>query len=251
MFAFIPVQTVGKNKRVSTFSEYVISDINVNEGKKMKKARKNTPKKPVAKRIQKKTSCRKPRSKALEKMDTKAARAMDKTAGFEATIEELEKNIDRLMEEKEVREKTFEIEINEQKEKLKRAVEATCILRNDFIKLKETTKKGNVDAGEKRLKDELSFKSRELELEVGKRIETQKKLKEETRDKVKAEAAIAKLKGIIVIIMEGFENKDGSDGKRKGSRGRRISRSRERKSWSHDDKRRRRSASDGGWRRRK
>lgn len=35
MFAFIPVQTVGKNKRVSTFSEYVISDINVNEGKKI------------------------------------------------------------------------------------------------------------------------------------------------------------------------------------------------------------------------
>jgi len=35
MFAFIPVQTVRKNKRVSDFSEYVISDIDVNEGKKI------------------------------------------------------------------------------------------------------------------------------------------------------------------------------------------------------------------------
>jgi thiol-disulfide isomerase/thioredoxin len=35
MFAFIPVQTVGKNKRVSGFSEYVVSDLNMNEGKKI------------------------------------------------------------------------------------------------------------------------------------------------------------------------------------------------------------------------
>ena len=35
MFAFLPVQTVGKNKRVSGFSEYVVSDLNMNEGKKI------------------------------------------------------------------------------------------------------------------------------------------------------------------------------------------------------------------------
>ncbi len=35
MFAFVPVQTVGKNKRVSGFSEYVVSDLNINEGKKI------------------------------------------------------------------------------------------------------------------------------------------------------------------------------------------------------------------------
>ena len=35
MFALLPVQTVGKNKRVSSFSEYVVSDINMNEGKKI------------------------------------------------------------------------------------------------------------------------------------------------------------------------------------------------------------------------
>ncbi|MBC8265879.1 MAG: hypothetical protein H8E84_02840 [Flavobacteriales bacterium] len=35
MFALLPVQTVGKNKRVSGFSEYVISDIDINDGKKI------------------------------------------------------------------------------------------------------------------------------------------------------------------------------------------------------------------------
>ena len=35
MFAFVPVQTVGKNKRVAGFSEYVVSDLNMNEGKKI------------------------------------------------------------------------------------------------------------------------------------------------------------------------------------------------------------------------
>ncbi len=35
MFAFLPVQTVGKNKRVSGFSEYVVSDIDINDGKKI------------------------------------------------------------------------------------------------------------------------------------------------------------------------------------------------------------------------
>ena len=35
MFAFIPVQTIGKNKRVSGFSEYVVSDINISDGKKI------------------------------------------------------------------------------------------------------------------------------------------------------------------------------------------------------------------------
>jgi hypothetical protein len=35
MFALLPVQTVGKNKRVSSFSEYVVSDMNMNEGKKI------------------------------------------------------------------------------------------------------------------------------------------------------------------------------------------------------------------------
>jgi len=35
MFAFIPVQTVSNNQRVSNFSEYVISEFNINEGKKV------------------------------------------------------------------------------------------------------------------------------------------------------------------------------------------------------------------------
>jgi hypothetical protein len=35
MFALLPVQTVGKNKRVSSFSEYVVSDMNMNDGKKI------------------------------------------------------------------------------------------------------------------------------------------------------------------------------------------------------------------------
>lgn len=35
MFAFVPVQTVGKNKRVAGFSEYVVSDIDINDGKKI------------------------------------------------------------------------------------------------------------------------------------------------------------------------------------------------------------------------
>ena len=35
MFVFVPVQTVGKNKRVAGFSEYVVSDLNMNEGKKI------------------------------------------------------------------------------------------------------------------------------------------------------------------------------------------------------------------------
>jgi len=35
MFALLPVQTVGKNKRVSGFSEYVVSDIDINDGKKI------------------------------------------------------------------------------------------------------------------------------------------------------------------------------------------------------------------------
>lgn len=35
MFAFLPVQTVGKNKRVSGFSEYVVADMDINEGKKI------------------------------------------------------------------------------------------------------------------------------------------------------------------------------------------------------------------------
>jgi hypothetical protein len=35
MFALLPVQTVGKNKRVSGFSEYVVSDIDINDGKKL------------------------------------------------------------------------------------------------------------------------------------------------------------------------------------------------------------------------
>ena len=35
MFALLPVQTVGKNKRVSSFSEYVVSDMDMNEGKKI------------------------------------------------------------------------------------------------------------------------------------------------------------------------------------------------------------------------
>jgi len=35
MFAFVPVQTVGKNKRVAGFTEYVVSDLNMNEGKKI------------------------------------------------------------------------------------------------------------------------------------------------------------------------------------------------------------------------
>jgi len=35
MFAFVPVQTVGKNKRVSGFTEYIVSDLNINDGKKI------------------------------------------------------------------------------------------------------------------------------------------------------------------------------------------------------------------------
>ena len=35
MFALLPVQTVGKNKRVSAFAEYVVSDMDINEGKKI------------------------------------------------------------------------------------------------------------------------------------------------------------------------------------------------------------------------
>jgi len=35
MFALLPVQTVGKNKRVSGFAEYVVSDIDINDGKKL------------------------------------------------------------------------------------------------------------------------------------------------------------------------------------------------------------------------
>jgi hypothetical protein len=35
MFALLPVQTVGKNKRVSGFAEYVVSDIDINDGKKI------------------------------------------------------------------------------------------------------------------------------------------------------------------------------------------------------------------------
>jgi len=35
MFALLPVQTIGKNKRVSGFAEYVVSDIDINDGKKL------------------------------------------------------------------------------------------------------------------------------------------------------------------------------------------------------------------------
>lgn len=35
MFALLPVQMVGINKRVSSFSEYVVSDMDMNEGKKI------------------------------------------------------------------------------------------------------------------------------------------------------------------------------------------------------------------------
>ena len=35
MFALLPVQTVGKNKQVSSFSEYVVSDMDINDGKKL------------------------------------------------------------------------------------------------------------------------------------------------------------------------------------------------------------------------
>jgi thiol-disulfide isomerase/thioredoxin len=35
MFALLPVQTVGKNKQVSSFSEYVVADMDMNEGKKI------------------------------------------------------------------------------------------------------------------------------------------------------------------------------------------------------------------------
>ncbi len=35
MFAFLPIQTTGKNKQVSSFSEYVVSDMDMNEGKKI------------------------------------------------------------------------------------------------------------------------------------------------------------------------------------------------------------------------
>ena len=35
MFALLPVQTVGKNKRVSSFTEYVVADMDMNDGKKI------------------------------------------------------------------------------------------------------------------------------------------------------------------------------------------------------------------------
>ena len=35
MFALFPVQTVGKNKQVSSFSAYVVADMDINEGKKI------------------------------------------------------------------------------------------------------------------------------------------------------------------------------------------------------------------------
>ena len=35
MFVVLPVQTVGKNQRVGVFTEYVVSDLNMNEGKKI------------------------------------------------------------------------------------------------------------------------------------------------------------------------------------------------------------------------
>ncbi len=35
MFAFLPVQTIGKNKRISGFSEYVVSNMDINDGKKI------------------------------------------------------------------------------------------------------------------------------------------------------------------------------------------------------------------------
>ncbi len=35
MFAFLPIQTVGKNKLVSSYSSYVLSDFDINEGKKI------------------------------------------------------------------------------------------------------------------------------------------------------------------------------------------------------------------------
>jgi hypothetical protein len=35
MFALLPVQTVGKNKQVSSFSEHVVADMDINEGKKI------------------------------------------------------------------------------------------------------------------------------------------------------------------------------------------------------------------------
>ena len=35
MFVFVPVQTIGKNKRVGGFTEYVVADLNINEGKKI------------------------------------------------------------------------------------------------------------------------------------------------------------------------------------------------------------------------
>ena len=35
MFALLPVQKVGKNKQVSSFSEYVVSDMDMNDGKKI------------------------------------------------------------------------------------------------------------------------------------------------------------------------------------------------------------------------
>lgn len=35
MFAFLPIQTVGKNKLVSSYSNYVVSDFDINEGEKI------------------------------------------------------------------------------------------------------------------------------------------------------------------------------------------------------------------------
>jgi hypothetical protein len=35
MFALLPVQTVGKNKRVSSFTEYIVADMDMNDGKKI------------------------------------------------------------------------------------------------------------------------------------------------------------------------------------------------------------------------
>jgi hypothetical protein len=35
MFALLPVQTIGKNKRVSAFAKYVVSNIDINDGKKI------------------------------------------------------------------------------------------------------------------------------------------------------------------------------------------------------------------------
>ena len=35
MFALLPIQTVGKNKRVSGFTDYVVAEMNINEGRKL------------------------------------------------------------------------------------------------------------------------------------------------------------------------------------------------------------------------